>query len=54
MKQKNTLGIFFSDESKFNVFSSDGRVKVWRRPNEAIKTQKLCAMVKHGRVSVLV
>ena len=26
--------IIFSDESKFNLFHSDGRVKVWRRPNE--------------------
>lgn len=46
--------VIFSDESKFNVFSSDGRGKVWRKPNEQLKTQNLCATVKHGGGNVLV
>ena len=46
--------VLFSDKSKFNVFSSERRFKVWRRPNEAFKSQNLCPTVKHGRGSVLV
>ena len=46
--------VLFSDESKFIVFSSDRRVKVWRRPNEAFKSQNLCPMVKHDEGNILV
>ena len=46
--------VLFTDESKFNVFSSGGRVKVWRKPNKAFKKQNLCTTVKHGGGIVLV
>ncbi|GFT83541.1 HTH_Tnp_Tc3_2 domain-containing protein [Trichonephila clavipes] len=28
--------VIFSDESKFNIFGSDGRRTVWRKPNTAL------------------
>jgi hypothetical protein len=46
--------VIFFDESKFNVFSSDDRRKVWSKPNEQLKTQNLRATVKHGGGNVLV
>jgi len=46
--------VIFSDESKFNIFSSDSRGKVWRKPNEQLKKQNLCATVKHSDGNVLV
>ncbi len=46
--------VLWSDESKFNIFGSDGRIMVWRRPGEAFKTECLRATVKHGGGSVMV
>ncbi len=46
--------VLWSDESKFNIFGSDGRIMVWRRPGEALKTECLRATVKHGGGSVMV
>lgn len=46
--------VLFTDESKFNLFGSDGRVNVWRRPNEELKQKNLRATVKHGGGSVMV
>ena len=46
--------VIFTDESKFNIFGSDGRVKVWRKPNEELKKRNLNASVKHGGGSVMV
>lgn len=46
--------VIFSDESKFNIFGSDGRRYVWRRPNTELEEQHLTATVKHGGGSVLV
>lgn len=46
--------VIFADESKFNLFSSDGKVCVWRRPNEELKLKNLKPTVKHGGGSVLV
>ena len=48
------MGLLFYIYIKFNVILSDGRVKIWRRPNEAFKTQNLCPRVKHGGGSGLV
>ncbi|KAL1497932.1 hypothetical protein ABEB36_008812 [Hypothenemus hampei] len=45
--------VLFTDESKFNLFGSDGQHRVWRKPNEALK-QHLRATVKHGGGSVMV
>lgn len=46
--------VLFSDESKFNIFGSDGRVKVWRKPNTALNPKHLRPTVKHGGGSVMV
>lgn len=46
--------VIFSDESKFNIFGSDGRQYVWRKPNTELEKQNLTPTVKHGGGSVLV
>jgi transposase len=46
--------VLFSDESKFNIFGSDGRVMVWRKPNMQMDCRNLCPTVKHGGGNVLV
>lgn len=46
--------VIFSDESKINIFSSDGFRKVWRQPGEPLKVNYLRPTVKHGGGSVLV
>uniref|UniRef100_A0A034UZ64 Transposable element Tc1 transposase n=1 Tax=Bactrocera dorsalis TaxID=27457 RepID=A0A034UZ64_BACDO len=46
--------VIFSDESKFNVFGSDGRSMVWRKPNKQLDVKNLRATVKHGGGSVMV
>ena len=44
----------FSDESKLNIFGSDGRRMMWRKPNEALKIKNIKPTVKHGGGSVMV
>lgn len=34
--------VLFSDESKYNIFRSDGRSTVWRKPNTAYEKKKSC------------
>lgn len=46
--------VIFSDESKFNIFGSDGRQFVWRKPNTELETRHLTPTIKHGGGSVLV
>lgn len=46
--------VIFTDESKFNVFQSDGRQIVWRRPNTSLDKENLQATVKYGGGSVMV
>ncbi|GFU95028.1 transposable element Tcb1 transposase [Trichonephila clavipes] len=46
--------VIFSDESKFNIFGSDGRRTVWRKPNTALDPKNLHPTVKHGGGSVMV
>ncbi|GBM42820.1 Transposable element Tc1 transposase [Araneus ventricosus] len=46
--------VIFVDESKFNVFGSNGKQKVWRRPITELKLRNLRATVKHGGGSQLV
>jgi len=46
--------VLFSDESKFNIFGSDGRVMVWRKPNKQMDCKNLCPTVKHGGGNELV
>jgi hypothetical protein len=44
----------FSDESKFMLFGSDGRLYCRRRPGEALAPQNVQPMVKYGGRSVMV
>lgn len=46
--------VIFADESKFNIFGSDGNAYVWRKPNTELKPENLKATVKHGGGSVMV
>lgn len=46
--------VIFADESKFNLFGSDRRVMVWRKPNEELKGKNLKPTVKHGGGHVMV
>lgn len=46
--------VLFTDESKFNVSESDGKVTVWRRVGEELLEKNLKGTVKHGGGSVLV
>lgn len=45
--------IIFSDETKINLFGSDGRAKVWRKKNAAFDIKNLCSTVRHGGGNVL-
>jgi len=46
--------VIFSDESKFNLFGSDGKCKVWRKPRTALDRKNMNITVKHGGGSVMV
>ncbi|GFX81560.1 transposable element Tc1 transposase [Trichonephila clavipes] len=46
--------VIFSDESKFNIFGSDGRHMVWRKPNTSHHPKHTIPTVKHGGGSVMV
>jgi transposase len=46
--------ILWSDESKFNIFGSDGRARCWRKKGEALKLKNLNASVKHGGGSAMI
>ncbi|GFT67801.1 transposable element Tcb1 transposase [Trichonephila clavipes] len=46
--------VIFSDESKFNIFGSDGHRTVWRNPNTVLDPKNLRPTVKHGGGSVMV
>ncbi|GFU44533.1 transposable element Tc1 transposase [Trichonephila clavipes] len=46
--------VVFTDESKFKVFGSDGRGKVWRKKNTAMSPENLTPTVKHGGGSMMV
>ncbi|GFU91602.1 transposable element Tc1 transposase [Trichonephila clavipes] len=45
--------VIFSDESKFNIFGSDRRRTVWRKPNTVLDPKNLRPTVKHGGGSVM-
>ena len=40
--------VLWSDESKFNLFGSDGKVVVWRSPKEEFGPECTIPTVKHG------
>ncbi|GFU57374.1 transposable element Tc1 transposase [Trichonephila clavipes] len=46
--------IIFSDESKFNIFKSDGRKLVWRKPCTAVHIKNVLPTVKQGGSSVMI
>jgi hypothetical protein len=46
--------VIFSDESKFNLFGSDGRKTVWRKPNTELLQKNVKVTVKHGGGHVMV
>ena len=46
--------VVWSDESKFNLFGSDGKVMVWRMPKEEFDPKCTIPTVKHGGGSVMV
>lgn len=46
--------VWFSDESKFNIFGSDGRRYCRRRPGEAYLPRNVKKTVKHGGGSLMV
>ena len=46
--------VLWSDESKFNVFGSDGRRIVWRMTLESLKEKNINPTVEGGRRSLLV
>ncbi|GBM31367.1 Transposable element Tc1 transposase [Araneus ventricosus] len=46
--------IIFVDESKVNIFGSDGQISVWRKPNEEINPKNLLPTVKHGEGGIMV
>lgn len=47
-------GVVFSDESKFNLFGSDGKQYCRRRPHEELEERNVKKTVKHGGGSVMV
>lgn len=46
--------VVFTDESKYNIFGSDGRRMVWRKPNTEFQFKNINATVKHGGGNVMV
>ncbi|CAF5223009.1 unnamed protein product, partial [Rotaria magnacalcarata] len=40
--------VLWSDESKFNLFGSDGKVMVWRTPTEELDPKSTVPTVKYG------
>ena len=40
--------VLWTDESKFNLFGSDGKVMAWRTPKEAFDPRRTVPTVKHG------
>ncbi len=46
--------VLWSDETKINVFGSDGVKRVWQQPGEEYKDKCVLPTVKHGGGSVMV
>ncbi|CAK9796254.1 Transposable element Tc1 transposase [Anthophora quadrimaculata] len=46
--------VIFSDESKFNLWGSDGKRLVWRENGKALNPKNIKTTVKHGGGSVMV
>jgi transposase len=54
MNEDDIKRIMFTDESKFNLFYSDGKKSVWRKKGEGLEDKNLEHTVKHGGGSILV
>lgn len=46
--------VIWSDESKFNVFGSDGRQYCWKKLKEPLRSHHVKPTVKHGGGSIMV
>ena len=46
--------VVWSDESKFNLFDSDGKAMVWRTPHEEFNPKCAISTIKHGGDSAMV
>ncbi len=46
--------VLWSDETKINLFGSDGVKHLWRQPSEEYKDKRVLPTVKHGGGSVMV
>ena len=57
MYLEKTLGywneVLWSDETKFNLFGSDGKVMLWRTTNEEMEPKCTVPTVKHCGGSVM-
>ena len=51
---KQQENVMFSDETKINLFSSDGRDKLWRKKNKELDTKNTSSTVKQGGGSIMV
>ena len=47
-------GVVWSDESKFQLFGSDGRQWYWKKPNKLLDTRHISPTVKHGGGNIMV
>lgn len=54
LSDEEIKSIIFSDESKFNLFYSDGKVSVWRKAGEGLKPKNLIPTFKYGGGSIMV
>ena len=46
--------VIFSDESKYNIFGSDGHENVWRKVNTELDPRNMTATVKYSGGSLMV
>lgn len=54
MSMEEVKTVIFSDESKFNLFYSNGKSSVWRKPETRLDFNHVTSTVKHGGGSVMV
>lgn len=54
LSEDRIKNIIFLDESKFNLFYSDGKRSVWRKPGTGLSCKNLTPTVKHGGGSIMV
>jgi transposase len=54
LSDEDIKSIIFSDESKFNMLQSDGKVSVWRQPGTGLLPRNITPTLKFGGGSVMV